>query len=132
MTSDARWQKNLPRDTYKVLRQKATEPPFSGSLLNNTAKGMYVCKGCGAELFNSNSKYDSRTPGLVGWPSFSEAKSNNAVKYIEDKSIGMSRTEVVCAKCGGHLGHVFNAADSPSGRHYCINSIALDFKKDKK
>jgi peptide-methionine (R)-S-oxide reductase len=126
--NDADWKQKLTAEQYAVLRQKHTERPGSGKYLHHTADGLYVCAACGNELFKSESKYDSTEPGLVGWPSFSELATNKAVKLIPDNSLGMSRTEVVCANCGGHLGHVFAAADSPTGQHYCINSVALDFK----
>ena len=123
------WKQKLTPEQYAVLRKGATEAPNSGSLLHNNEKGMYVCGACGNELFSSESKYDSTEPGLIGWPSFSEATSNNSVKFIEDNKLGMRRTEVVCANCGSHLGHVFEAGDSPTGTHYCINSVALNFDK---
>lgn len=132
MPTDEELKKKLSNEAYDVLRNKGTEAPHSGALLHNTEKGMYVCGACGAELFSSDSKYDSKTPGLIGWPSFGEAKDKSAVKFEDDSSHGMNRTEVTCAKCGSHLGHVFAADDSPTGQHYCINSVALDFKKDKK
>lgn len=127
MGSDDEWKKKLSKEAYNVLRKKGTEVPHSGALLNNKEKGMYVCGACGAELFSSESKYDSRTPGLIGWPSFSEAAKNDALKLAPDDSLGMQRTEVMCAQCGSHLGHVFDADDSPTGQHYCINSVALNF-----
>ncbi|MCA9342990.1 peptide-methionine (R)-S-oxide reductase MsrB [Candidatus Saccharibacteria bacterium] len=126
-----KWRKKLSTEAHHVLRQKGTEAPYSGNLLNNTEKGMYICGACGAELFSSDSKYDSKTPGLMGWPSFGEAVNSGAVEFSEDKSHGMNRTEVTCTKCGSHLGHVFEADDSPTGQHYCINSVALNFKKSK-
>ena len=121
-------KKKLTPEQYKVLREKGTEAPFSGKFLNHNKKGMYTCADCGNELFASSAKYDSKTPGLIGWPSFCELANNTAVKLVADNSIGMNRNEVVCAKCGGHLGHVFDADDSPTGQHYCINSVSLDFK----
>ena len=130
--SDDKWRGKLSDKAYDVLRKKGTEAPYTGKLLNNTEKGIYVCGACGAELFSSKSKYDSKTPGLMGWPSFGEAVSGRAVKLSDDNSLGMHRTEVTCSSCGSHLGHVFEADDSPTGQHYCINSVALDFKKDEK
>jgi len=127
--SDEEWKKKLSPEQYHVLRQHGTEPPFSGKLLANTEKGEYSCAACGAVLFKSNAKYESNTPGLAGWPSFSEVASSDKVKLVEDLDWGMQRTEVVCKNCGSHLGHLFDDADSPSGKHYCINSCALDFKK---
>ncbi len=125
---DSDWKKKLTSEEYRVLREKGTEVPGSGKFLNHNEKGMYTCVACGNELFSSGSKYDSTEPGLIGWPSFSALASNKAVKLSDDYELGMHRTEVSCAKCGGHLGHVFDAADSPSGKHYCINSVCLGFK----
>lgn len=122
------WKKKLTPNQYKVLREKGTEAPFSGKYLNHTKKGMYTCAACGAELFSSDAKYDSTEPGLIGWPSFSELAHNDAVELVEDNSLGMTRSEVTCKTCGSHLGHVFPAGDSPTGTHYCINSVCLDFK----
>lgn len=125
--TDAEWKKKLTPEQYAVLRQKHTETPGSGKYLHHTEQGMYVCAACGNELFSSDSKYDSTEPGLIGWPSFSELAQNDAVQLLPDASLGMERTEVVCANCGGHLGHVFAASDSPTGQHYCINSVSLAF-----
>lgn len=119
----------LTPEQYAVLRQKGTEPPFSGHLLHNEDKGIYTCAACGAVLFKSDAKYDSDEPGLAGWPSFAEVASSRAVNLAEDTSHGMHRTEVMCAACGSHLGHIFSDGSSPTGQHYCINSIALDFKQ---
>jgi peptide-methionine (R)-S-oxide reductase len=132
MSSDAEWRKKLSDEAYHVLREKGTELPFSGKLLKNNKTGMYTCGACGRDVFSSNAKYDSDTPGLAGWPSFSEVVADDAVEIKEDRSGGMQRLEVVCANCHSHLGHVFKDDDSPSGIHYCINSVALDFKGDKK
>ncbi len=126
---DKDWKDKLTAEQYNVLRQKGTESPGSGKFLNHNEKGMYTCAACGNELFSSDAKYDSTEPGLIGWPSFSELARNDAVKLVPDNDLWMSRTEVQCAQCGGHLGHVFEAGDSPTGQHYCINSVALDFKK---
>lgn len=127
--SDDELRARLTPEQYRVLRQKDTEAPGSGQLLNNDAVGEYHCPVCDALLFTSNAKYDSTTPGLTGWPSFSEAANNSALKLVPDNSWGMQRTEVQCATCGSHLGHVFDAPDAPNGgKHYCINSCALDFK----
>lgn len=110
-----------------VLLEKGTEAPHSGALLEMNDKGDYVCAQCGAKIFESSAKYESTTPGLIGWPSFDRAVPG-AIKEVEDNSLFMRRTETVCAKCGGHLGHVFAADDSPTGTHYCINSCAMNFK----
>lgn len=120
---------NLTDEQKSVLFNKGTETPGTGKYLNHTAAGMYTCANCGAELFKSSAKYESRTPGLVGWPSFSDPATKAAVELRADDSLGMRRTEVVCKKCGGHLGHVFDADDSPNGTHYCINSACLDFQQ---
>jgi peptide-methionine (R)-S-oxide reductase len=122
------WKKKLTPEQFHVLREKGTEAPFSGELLRNSATGDYQCGACGQAVFKSSSKYESRSLGLAGWPSFSEVIPG-AVELVPDSSWGMERTEVVCKNCGSHLGHVFDADDSPSGKHYCINSCALDFKK---
>ncbi|HET6924954.1 MAG TPA: peptide-methionine (R)-S-oxide reductase MsrB [Candidatus Saccharimonadales bacterium] len=127
--TDDEWKDKLTPEQYHVLREKGTEVPGTGSLLYNDADGMYVCAGCGQPLFSSSNKYDSTTPGLIGWPSFSEAADRDAVTLRPDNSMGMHRTEVVCSNCGGHLGHLFDDDSSPNGQHYCINSVALDFKK---
>jgi peptide-methionine (R)-S-oxide reductase len=129
--SNAQWRKKLSPEAYAVLRERATEAPFSGKLLKNTKNGMYVCGACNADLFSSSSKYESTEAGLEGWPSFSEVISNHAVVLKEDRSHGMQRLEVICASCKRHLGHVFKASDSPTGIHYCINSVALHFREDK-
>ncbi len=119
------WQAKLTPEQYKVLREKGTEAPFTGKLLHNEATGMYTCGACGQEIFSSTAKFDSGS----GWPSFYEAKDNKAVKLVNDGSLGMQRTEVVCANCGSHLGHVFDdAPQTPTGQRFCINSVALGFE----
>lgn len=123
------WKAKLTPEQYHVLREKGTEVPGSGALLRNTDTGDYTCAACGNVVFTSDSKYDSTTPGLIGWPSFSEAASREAVALVPDHSVGMARTEVLCATCGGHLGHLFDDPSSPNGQHFCINSVALDFHK---
>lgn len=125
------WKKKLTPEQYEVLRNKATEAPFSGELLHMEEDGTYVCGACGQKLFSSDNKYDSTEPGLIGWPSFSDVINTGAVKLVADNELGMHRTEVVCSNCGSHLGHVFDANDSPSGTHYCINSVALKFDPKK-
>ncbi|MFY9492971.1 MAG: peptide-methionine (R)-S-oxide reductase MsrB [Minisyncoccia bacterium] len=118
--------KKLDPELYRVARQKGTEAPFSGKYVNSHEKGMYKCAVCGAELFSSEAKFDSDT----GWPSFSEPANLENVELKEDTSAGMVRIEVVCKKCGAHLGHVFD--DGPAdkgGQRYCINSVCLDLEK---
>ena len=127
--SDEQWKQKLTPEQYHVLREKGTEVPGTGTLLHNEDTGEYTCAGCGNVVFKSDSKYESTMPGLIGWPSFAEAASEGAVKSQPDDSLGMSRTEVVCAVCGGHLGHLFDDPTSPNGKHYCINSAALNFEK---
>lgn len=119
-------KKRLTKEEYAVLREKGTERPFTGKLLDNKRKGKYTCKVCGNVLFSSDTKFDSGT----GWPSFYDAKPG-AVKFKEDNGFLMKRTEVVCAKCGSHLGHVFNDGPKESGKRYCINSVCLNFDKAK-
>jgi peptide-methionine (R)-S-oxide reductase len=121
--SDADWRSRLSPDQYQVLRRSATEAPWSGKFVNNHDDGSYRCAGCGAVLFDSGTKFDSGS----GWPSFYEPAVAEAVELRPDNSHGMARTEVVCRRCGGHLGHVFDDGPQPTGQRYCINSLALDF-----
>jgi len=123
--SDDEWKKTLTPEEFSVLRKKGTEPPFTGLLLHQTKDGMYVCAGCGNELFSSDAKFDSGS----GWPSFFAAVRPDAVVLKSDRSLLMKRTEVVCARCGGHLGHVFDDGPKPSGQRYCMNSVSLHFKE---
>jgi peptide-methionine (R)-S-oxide reductase len=127
--TDDEWRKELTPEQYHVLRERGTEAPFTGKLLNYKGTGDYVCAACGALLFRSGSKYESDVPGLAGWPSFAEVASSEAVELAPDDSLGMHRTEVICKNCGGHLGHLFDDGSSPTGKHYCINSVCLDFKE---
>lgn len=122
--SEAEWQAELTPMRYEVLRNKGTERAFTGELLHNEDTGMYVCAGCGAPLFSSDTKFDSGS----GWPSFWEPADDERVATHEDLSFGSRRIEVTCARCGGHLGHVFPDGPNPTGLRYCINSASLDFE----
>ena len=127
--SEEEWKKRLTSQRYRVLRQKGTEPAFTGELLNNKDKGMYVCAGCGAELFSSDTKFESGS----GWPSFYAPASEQTIEEKSDNSHGMKRVEIMCKRCGGHLGHLFDDGPNPTGQRYCVNSLSLGFeKKDKK
>lgn len=121
--SDAEWRSKLTAEQYRILREGGTEPPWTGALLGNKQEGEYCCAGCGAPLFDSRTKYDSGS----GWPSFTSPAGENSVSERTDSSHGMIRTEVRCAKCDGHLGHVFPDGPGENGLRYCINSAALDF-----
>jgi peptide-methionine (R)-S-oxide reductase len=120
--TDEQWRAELDPQRYAILRQAATERPFSGTYTYNKETGTYRCAGCGASLFTSDTKYDSGS----GWPSFTEPTTTDAVELVEDHTHGMIRTEVRCARCGGHLGHVFDDGPGPTGERYCMNSLALD------
>ncbi|QHC67382.1 peptide-methionine (R)-S-oxide reductase MsrB [Rathayibacter oskolensis] len=125
--TDAEWREELDRDKYAVLREAATERPWTGELLDEHRSGLYTCAACHAELFKSGTKFDSG----CGWPSFYESVNPEAVQLIEDSTLGMVRTEVRCASCGSHLGHVFpDGFGTPTGDRYCMNSLALDFQAE--
>lgn len=122
--SDAEWRRKLSPQAYAVLRQAGTEHPYTGELLNEERAGLYTCRGCGAELFKSGTKFDAG----CGWPSFYESIRPGAVNYFADHTLGRERTEVRCATCDSHLGHVFpDGFGTPTGNRYCMNSVALDF-----
>jgi peptide-methionine (R)-S-oxide reductase len=128
--SDEEWKKELTPEQYEVLRKKGTERPFTGKYNEHSEKGFYTCAGCGTELFSSEQKFNSH----CGWPSFDNELGGGArVKKVKDFSHGMIRTEIVCAKCGGHLGHIFDDGPTATGQRYCVNSLSLGFKPaDKK
>ena len=121
--TEKEWREILTSKQYEVLREKGTEAPFSGKFNLHKEKGIYMCGGCGEPLFSSDTKYD---PGC-GWPSFFKPLSRNKIKYEQDLSLGRVRTEILCANCDGHLGHVFDDGPQPTSERYCVNSLSLDF-----
>lgn len=125
--SEEEWRSQLTPEQFRVLRKKATEAPFTGEYDHTTEPGVYYCAGCGAELFSSDAKFDSG----CGWPAFYKAANEEMVEEHEDISFGMRRVEVTCARCGGHLGHVFPDGPRPTGMRYCINSAALKLEPEK-
>ena len=123
--TEEEWKLELDPESYYVLREKGTERAFTGEYYKNKDAGTYVCKACGTPLFSSDTKYESGS----GWPSFYDAVDKGVIETKADYSHGMSRTEITCAKCGGHLGHLFDDGPNPTGQRYCVNSLSLDFKK---
>lgn len=122
--SEKEWKKVLTPEQYRVLREKGTEPAFTGEYLHEKADGTYACAACGNPLFDSSAKFDSGT----GWPSFDDALPDS-VEYMEDTSHGMRRVEITCKRCGSHLGHVFDDGPTKTGKRYCINSVCLDLEE---
>ena len=126
--TDEQWREQLTPEQYEVLRRKGTEPPFTGRYVHSKEDGIYRCAGCGADLFSSDTKFESGT----GWPSFYEPAENANIELVSDTSHGMVRTEVVCGSCGGHLGHVFPDGPAPTGQRFCMNSCALELDPSAK
>ena len=124
--SESQWKNDLSEEEYRVLRQKGTELPHSGTYNLLFEEGTYKCNGCGEELFSSDSKFNAH----CGWPAFDQEISEGKITEIEDRSHGMIRTEILCSNCGSHLGHVFNDGPTDTGVRYCVNSVSLDFDKD--
>jgi peptide-methionine (R)-S-oxide reductase len=130
MPTEEELKNKLGLEAYKVLREKGTEAPYSGKYLNETKEGMYKCVVCGNPLFASDAKFESEIESLRGWPSFEEALPG-AVEFKQDDSYGVNRTEVVCAKCGSHLGHIFDDKSTKTGKHFCLNSVCFNLEENK-
>lgn len=126
--TDEEWKKILTPEQYYVLREKGTDRPFTGKYYLTTDKGVYLCAACGTELFTSDMKFESH----CGWPSFDKAMEGGKITTVVDRSHGMVRTEILCAKCGGHLGHLFDDGPTDTGLRYCVNSTSINFVKEKK
>jgi peptide-methionine (R)-S-oxide reductase len=124
--TEAEWKEKLDPERYQVLRQGGTERPFTGEYWDSKAKGVYRCAGCGEKLFSSDTKYESHS----GWPSFFQPLAEESIEQEDDRSYGMVRTEIKCAICGGHLGHVFDDGPNPTGLRYCVNSASLELEED--
>ena len=126
--TEEEWQERLSPDQFEVLRKSATEPAWSGKLLHVDSDGVFHCAGCGADLFSTDHKFESGS----GWPSFDRAMAAGTVEEHSDDTLGMRRTEIVCARCGGHLGHVFPDGPTETGQRFCVNSLSLDFTPEDK
>lgn len=127
LKEEAEWKRELTPEQYHILREKGTERPFTGKYYKTKEQGIYKCSACGNELFSSDTKYDSKT----GWPSFYEPISEGSLEFKPDDSMGMKRVEVICGRCGSHLGHVFDDGPKPTGKRFCINSACLNMDKNK-
>ena len=125
--SDEQWRERLSPEQFEVLRKSATEPAWSGDLLHVDSEGVFRCAGCEAELFSTDNKFESGS----GWPSFDRAMKDGTIEQHSDRSFGMARTEILCARCGGHLGHVFNDGPTETGERFCVNSLSLSFSPEE-